>query len=154
MRRKLSLHPSISVMERFGTPYKSQNRDQTMDRRSFAKSVIGGIGICIGISIGLSFPLLASERTEGRASEEYEIVIHNDYRNILRFVEDMLKEIFSINQGDALHLSIKNSHRAWVTCNTYSKDEAMRLSIVAMSSARKYGFPLECSYRLKSVDHG
>ena len=122
-----------------------------MDRRKFFKTCAASVATFVSLSTSPLFPSISSTMKKWRTSEEYEVVFHDDDLTEMNFVVNTLEKSFQKNHEEAIRLMVEIHYEGSGTCGPYSKEEAIKLSKIVMSSAREAGFPLTCSFRLLSA---
>ena len=73
---------------------------------------------------------------------QFKVVFHNDDFTTMEFVTEVLRSVFNKPADEAVVLMMKVHREGQAIVGVYSYDVAMTKASMAMSMARKEGFPL------------
>ena len=87
------------------------------------------------------------KRIELREPKHYVVIFHNDDFTPMDFVVGLLRDVFHkpIPEAEAIMLKVHKEGQAVV--GTYTYDMARTRAEIAISIARKAGYPLRISYK-------
>lgn len=73
----------------------------------------------------------------------YRVIMHNDDFTTMEFVVMVLKTVFNKQDGEAERIMLNIHNSTCATVGIYTYDIAMTKASIAMSMARKQGFPFK-----------
>jgi ATP-dependent Clp protease ATP-binding subunit ClpA len=68
----------------------------------------------------------------------------NDEFTPMEFVVHVLKEVFGLEQDDAIRVMLQTHHQGMGACGTYPREEALAKAAKVMDLARQHQHPLRC----------
>jgi ATP-dependent Clp protease ATP-binding subunit ClpA len=87
----------------------------------------------------------AQASSAGSASSAMSSVrLLNDEFTPMEFVVHVLKEMFGLEQDDAIRVMLQTHHQGMGACGTYPLDEAQAKAAAVMDLARQHQHPLRC----------
>ena len=82
------------------------------------------------------------QKTDIREPRRYQVVMHNDDFTTMEFVVMVLKEVFFLNDENALALMLRIHRSSKAVVGVYTYDMAVSKVHKATNMARENGFPL------------
>jgi ATP-dependent Clp protease adapter protein ClpS len=77
-------------------------------------------------------------------SPMFSVRLLNDEYTPMEFVVHVLKEVFGLEQDDAVRVMLQTHHQGMGACGAYSREEAEAKAAKVMSLARQHQQPLRC----------
>ena len=86
------------------------------------------------------------ERSETKKPKMYKVLIHNDHYTTMEFVVWVLMNVFRHSEAESTRIMLAIHRSGLGVAGTYSREVAETKSKKVRELARKYDFPLQCTF--------